>query len=207
VVHDFYSQSLHSPIKPLVFYSQFPFESTLHIALKPETSSGEWQATLAEIGKTYKSFYPDEDFDYTFFDESIAKFYESEQHTSSLLKWAAGLAIFISCLGLLGLVIYTTNQRRKEIGVRKVLGASVVQIVSLISQDFMKLVLLAFIVAAPIAWVGMDKWLQSFAYRTNIPWWIFLASGVFMIAIALLTLSIQTIKAAGANPVKSLRTE
>ncbi|MEO8712236.1 MAG: ABC transporter permease [Parafilimonas sp.] len=207
VVRDFYSQSLRSQIKPLVFYSQLPFETTLHIALKPETSSNEWKATIAKINKTYKTFYPDEEFSYTFFDESIAKFYESEQHTSSLLKWAAGLAIFISCLGLLGLVIYTTNQRRKEIGVRKVLGASIAQIVTLISKDFMKLVLLAFVIAAPIAWFGMNKWLQSFAYRTNISWWIFFASGVFMIVIALLTLSIQTIKAAGANPVKSLRTE
>jgi predicted permease len=207
VVHDFYSESLHTQIKPLVFYSQLPFETTLHIALKPETSPGEWKATIAKINKAYKVFYPDEDFNYTFFDESIAKFYESEQHTSSLLKWAAGLAIFISCLGLLGLVIYTTNQRRKEIGVRKVLGASIVQIVTLISKDFMKLVLLAFIIAAPIAWLGMNKWLQSFAYRTNISWWIFFASGVFMIVIALLTLSIQTIKAASTNPVKSLRTE
>mgnify|MGYP001794503727 CR=1 FL=1 len=206
-MRDFYSQSLRSQIKPLIFDSQLPFETTLHIALRPETSDDEWKATIAKINKTYKTFYPDEDFNYTFFDESIAKFYESEQHTSSLLKWAAGLAIFISCLGLFGLVIYTTNQRRKEIGVRKVLGASVVQIVRLISKDFMKLVLLAFIIAAPIVWLGMNKWLQSFAYRTNISWWIFLASGVFMILIALLTLSIQTIKAAGANPVKSLRTE
>ena len=124
-----------------------------------------------------------------------------------LLKWATGLAVFISCLGLLGLVIYTTTQRTKEIGVRKVLGASVVQIVRIITNEFMLLVIIAFIIAAPLAWIGMHKWLENFAYRTNISWWIFGMGGVIMIVIALCTLSFQTIKAAMANPVKSLRTE
>ena len=118
-----------------------------------------------------------------------------------------GLAIFISCLGLLGLVIYTTTQRTKEIGVRKVLGASVPQIVSLLSKDFVQLVLVAFVIAAPVAWWAMHKWLEDFAYRTSISWWIFGLSGIAMVVIALLTLSIQTIRSATASPVKSLRTE
>ncbi len=117
------------------------------------------------------------------------------------------MAVLISCLGLLGLVIYTTTQRTKEIGVRKVLGASVKQIVQLISKDFIVLVLLAFVIAVPIAWIGMNKWLENFAYRTGISWWIFLLAGSLMIVIALCTLALQTIKAAIANPVKSLRTE
>jgi putative ABC transport system permease protein len=117
------------------------------------------------------------------------------------------LAVLISCLGLLGLVIYTTTQRTKEIGVRKILGASVSQIVQLISKDFILLVLLAFIIAVPLAWLGMSKWLENFAYRTDISWWVFLLAGALMILIALLTLALQTIKAAVANPVKSLRTE
>ncbi len=207
VLRNFYSKSLHSAIKPLVFSSQLPTETTLHIALRPETTGSQWKTTIAQIGKLYKAYYPDDNFKYAFFDESIAKFYESEQHTSSLLRWAAGLAIFISCLGMLGLVIYTTNQRTKEIGVRKVLGATVAQIVTLLSKDFVKLVLLAFIISAPMAWLAMNKWLQSFVYHATISWWAIFASGLLMIFIALLTLSIQTIKAAGANPVKSLRSE
>src|SRR5207244_4883753 len=155
----------------------------------------------------FKKIYPGEDFSYTFFDESIAKFYDSEQHTSTLLSWATGLAVIISCLGLLGLVIYTTNQRTKEIGVRKVLGASVLQIVSLISKDFLKLVALAFIIAAPVAWWGMNKWLQNFAYHTQLSVWLFVSAGIAIIVVAILTLSFQTIKAAIANPVESLRTE
>jgi len=124
-----------------------------------------------------------------------------------LLNWCTGLAIFISCLGLFGLVIYITTQRTKEIGVRKVLGASVTQIVSLLSKDFIGLVIIAFVIATPLAWWAMHKWLEDFAYRTTINWWIFGLSGSFMILIALLTLSIQTIRSAIANPVKSLRTE
>lgn len=124
-----------------------------------------------------------------------------------MLNWSAGLAVFISCLGLLGLVIYTTSQRTKEIGVRKVLGASVTQIVSLLSKDFMQLVALAFVIATPLAWWAMYKWLEDFAYRTTLSWWIFGISGIAMLMIALLTLSIQTIRSAVANPVKSLRTE
>ena len=118
-----------------------------------------------------------------------------------------GLAILISCLGLLGLVIYTTNTRTKEIGIRKVLGASVSQIVSVLSKDFVLLVLLAFVIAAPLAWWATYKWLEDFAYRTNMSWWIFALSGFAMLAIAIFTLSVQTVKSAMANPVKSLRTE
>ena len=121
--------------------------------------------------------------------------------------WATGLAVFISCLGLLGLVIYTTTQRTKEIGVRKVLGASVTQIVSMITKDFIVLVLFAFVIAAPLAWIGMHRWLQNFSYRTEISWWIFLVGVISMVLVAALTLSFQTIRAATMNPVKSLRTE
>ena len=157
--------------------------------------------------KTWKQVYPDDDFDYSFFDQNIAKFYDAEQHTSSLLRWATGLSIFISCLGLLGLAIYTTNQRTKEIGVRKVLGASVASIVRLLSAEMMWLILLSFILVTPLAWLGMNKWMQSFADRTTISWWIFALSGTGMLLAALFTSSFQTIKAEIANPVKSLRSE
>jgi putative ABC transport system permease protein len=124
-----------------------------------------------------------------------------------LLKWSAGLCIFISCLGLLGLVMYITNTRTKEIGVRKVLGASVAQIVSLLSKDFIALVIVAFLVALPVAWWAMNNWLQDFVYRTSLSWWVFAVTGAGMILIAMFILSIRTIKSALENPVKSLRTE
>ena len=123
------------------------------------------------------------------------------------MEWATGLTIFISCMGLLGLVIYTTNQRVKEIGVRKILGASVGNIVSLLSKDFLTLVAIAFVIATPLAWWAAHEWLNNFAYRTIINWWLFPLSGVGMIIIALVTLSFQTFRAASGNPVKSLRTE
>jgi ABC-type antimicrobial peptide transport system permease subunit len=208
IVSDFIQKSLHEPVKPLVIASWNNIEKNFSIALQPQNDDGTaWKTTISKIEKTFKEVYPEDDFDYSFFDEDIAKYYTAEQNISSLLKWSTGLAIFISCLGLLGLVIYTTTQRTKEIGVRKVLGASVSQIVSLISKDFILLVLFAFVIAAPLAWIGMNKWLQNFAFRTEISWWIFLSGVAIMIVIALLTLGFQTIKAALANPVKSLRTE
>ena len=209
VVADFHQKSLHEAIKPLAIYKGVNsfMKGTFHIALKPETTGGEWKTAIAGIQKTWKEIYPDDDFEYHFFDETIAKFYESEQHISTLLTWATGLSIFISCLGLLGLAIYTTNQRTKEIGVRKVLGASVAQVVTLLSSELIMLILLAFIIVTPIAWYALNQWMQGFADRTTISWWIFALSGVGMLLAAIFTSSFQTIKAAIANPVKSLRSE
>jgi putative ABC transport system permease protein len=208
VLADIHTKSLHMPIQPLAFSSEAKNHSTFHIALEPKgQNTDNWKKTITAIESAWKEVYPEEDFNYSFFDESIAKFYKKEQDTANLLNWSTALAVFISCLGLLGLVIYTTTQRTKEIGVRKVLGASVTQIVSLLSKDFVQLVLLAFVIAAPIAWWAMKKWLEDFAYRTSISWWIFGLSGMAMVVIAWLTLSIQTIRSASANPVKSLRTE
>lgn len=210
VLEDFNTKSTRVPIKPLA-YSITKRESQVrvfHIALQPKTSEGdEWKKTLAGITVAFKEVYPDEDMDLKFFDESIAGFYKKEQEISKLLSWASGLCIFISCLGLLGLVIYVTNTRVKEIGVRKVLGASVTQIVSLLSKDFIALVLVASLLAIPAAWLAMHKWLEDFAYRTSLNWWIFALSGIGMIIIAILILSIRTVKSAIDNPIKSLRTE
>jgi len=206
VMKDFHEQSLHSLMGPMVLGGNNG--GFFHIKLKANNADGSlWRNAIAGIQKSFKKIYPEEDFGYKFFDDSIAKFYESEQHTASLLQWATGLAIFISCLGLLGLVIYTTNTRTKEIGIRKILGASVANIISILSKDFVKLVIIAFVIAAPVAWWATYKWLQDFVYRTGISWWVFAGSGVFMLMIALITLSVQTIKTAVANPVKSLRTE
>jgi putative ABC transport system permease protein len=208
VLRDINTKSVHRAIAPLVYSSQQKNHMFFHIALPPKAANTDnWKQTIAQIEKAWKETYPEEEFNYTFFDESIAEFYKKEQQTAGLLNWSAGLTIFISCLGLLGLVIYTTNQRTKEIGIRKVLGATVVQIVSLLSKDFMKLVAAAFIIAVPLAWWAMNNWLHDFVYRTTITWWIFAISGAAMLLAALLTLSIRTIRSASANPVGSLRSE
>lgn len=210
VVGDFYERSLQSPINPLaILYGKDNYQTgTFHVALKPQTEGGnEWKKAIATMEKRYKEVYPDDDFDYHFYDESIAQFYTREQHTATLLNWATGLSIFISCLGLLGLAIYTTNQRTKEIGVRKVLGASVAQIVTLLSSELVWLILLAFMLVTPIAWYAMNKWIETYADRTPISWWIFAASGAGMLIAAVFTSSFQTVRAAIANPVRSLRSE
>jgi len=183
-------------------------QRSFNIALRPQNNgSNTWKTAITKIEKAWKDVYPGEDLEYNFLDETIRKYYTAEQNISKLLMWATGLAIFISCLGLLGLVTYITNQRTKEIGVRKVIGASIVQIVTLLSKDFLKLVLIAFIIAVPIAWWGGHQWLQNFAYKTTIDVWVFIAGGMIMMAMALVILSIRTFRAASANPVKSLRTE
>ncbi|MEO8763136.1 MAG: FtsX-like permease family protein [Ginsengibacter sp.] len=208
VIADFNQRSLHEPLKPLLIANGTDRARTINILLEPQNAEGTaWKTTIGKIEKALKEMSPDTEFEYSFFDKDIAGFYDQEQHISSLLKWATGLAVFISCLGLLGLVIYTTTQRTKEIGVRKVLGASVLQIVTMISKDFLHLIAIAFLIASPLAWIGMNKWLENFAYRTSVSWWIFLLGAAVMIIFALLTLGFQTIKAAIANPVKSLRTE
>ena len=208
VMHDFHEQSFHSVLGPVVFASFGNRSYFFHIALVPQNAEGTlWQSTIGKIKSVYHQIYPDDDFIYQFFDDTIKKFYENEERTASLLDWATGLAVLISCLGLLGLVIYTINTRTKEIGIRKILGATVPKIVAILLKDFLKLVFIAFIIAAPIAWWAGYKWLEDFAYRTPITWWVFILSGLGMLLIALTTLSIQAIKAAVANPVKSLRTE
>ncbi|MFT3935021.1 MAG: ABC transporter permease [Chitinophagaceae bacterium] len=206
IIKDFHDVSMRGSINALIFASGNG--RTLHIKLHPNTTGvSSWKNTVAQIEGKYKAMYPAEEFSYKFMDETIAKLYESEQQTASLLNWATGLTILISCLGLFGLVIYTTNTRTKEIGIRKILGASVTNIISILSKDFVMMVLLAFVIAAPIAWWATDKWLQDYVYRTDMSWWIFVISGLLMLLAAITTLSIQTIKTAMSNPVKSLRTE
>ncbi len=208
VLADFNTKSTHSGIGPLVYTANNKNSYNIHLALKPQDGApGLWKSTLEKVEKEFKKLYPEDDFTYDFFDATIASFYKKEQDISRLLNWAAGLCIFISCLGLLGLVIYTTNTRTKEIGVRKVLGASVIQIVSLLSKDLLSLVLIAFVIASPLAWWSVNRWLQDFAYRTPVSWWIFGICGISMLLIAIFILSIRTVKAALTNPVKSLRTE
>jgi putative ABC transport system permease protein len=140
-------------------------------------------------------------------DEELNKFYQSDERLLHVLSIFASLAIIIACIGLFGLSIYTAKQRTKEVGIRKVMGASVMQVTTLLSKDFIKLVAIAILIASPVAWWASNKWLQDFAYRINISWWMFFIAGILTIFIALATVSFQAIKAALANPVKSLRTE
>ena len=208
VVANFHEQSLHETIDPVIITHWPNHEGMINIALEPnDPEKKTWQSALAAIGKTWKEIYPDDDVEIEWLDQTIAKYYEAEQHVSSLLMWASGLSIFISCLGLLGLVIYITNQRTKEIGIRKVIGASVTQIITLLSKDFLQLIIIAFLIAAPIAWYSGKKWLENFAYRTEVAWWIFLAGGLVMLFTAALVLALRTLKVATASPVNSLRTE
>lgn len=208
VMADFYPHSLHGAIQPLAFTCDYRQSNYAHVALKPQVPRGDgWRNAIAAMEKKYKQLYPKEEFNYAFFDESIAKFYKDDQSLSKLLNWAALFSIIISCLGLLGLVIYNTNQRVKEIGIRKVLGSSITQVVLLISKDFLQLVVVAFIIAVPVAWLYMQQWLQSFAYRTVVSWWIFGVSGIGMVLLAMAVLSAHVIKAASANPIKNLHTE
>jgi len=159
------------------------------------------------IEKKYKAVAPGMPFNYSFLDESFDNMYRQERRVGSVAVTFAFLAIIIACLGLLGLATYIAEQRRKEIGVRKVLGASVPNIVKMLSIDFVKLVLISFLIATPIAWWFMNKWLQDFAFRIDLSWWIFAMTGVLALIVALTTLSFQAIKAALSNPIKSLRTE
>jgi len=206
IMKDFHDQSMKKTIGAVVFGGGNG--SFIHVKLQPNTSGNtNWKNTIAQIQLLFNKMYPEADFDYRFMDETVAKFYESEQHTASLLSWATGLTILISCLGLLGLVIYTTSMRTKEIGIRKILGASVAHIITILSKDFVRLVMMAFIIAAPLAWWATYKWLQDYVYKTDMSWWIFALSGLAMLAAAIITLGLQTIKTATANPVKSLRTE
>lgn len=203
VVKDFNFESLHHKIKPLVMMHTRWISS--HIAIRLQ--AGEVNNTINSIQNLWKEFVPASPFDYTFLDENYRELYEKEQRMGQIFIVFSALAIFIACLGLLGLSAYIAAQRTKEIGIRKVLGASVTGIATMLSKDFIKLVLIAAVIAFPLAWWGMSKWLEDFAYRTQISWWIFAIAGAAAVLIALITVSFQAIRAAVANPVDSLKTE
>jgi putative ABC transport system permease protein len=201
VVKNFNFKSLHEAISPL--YMTLQPEGGLIFKIKTTDVAG----LLATMKKEWDSYNTGEPFTYNFMDDLFNKTYSTEQKTGAILNIFSILIILVACLGLFGLVTYTAEQRTKEIGIRKVLGASVSQVTQMLSKEFLKLVLIASLVAFPVAWFAMNKWLQSFAYRTHISWWIFVVAGLSVSLIALLTVSFQAIKTAMANPVKSLRSE
>lgn len=205
VFNDFHFESMHQKIVPLVLL--VPRNANNYGRVSVKISGSDVPAAAAHIEKIWKKFLPETPYEYTFLDENFANLYQAEQRQKILFTLFACLAIFIACLGLFGLSAFTISQRVKEIGIRKVLGANVSSIVTLLSKDFLKLVGIAAIIAFPVAWYAMHQWLQDFAYRINIPWWIFLLAGVMAAIIAFLTISFQSVKAALANPVKNLRSE
>ena len=204
VLKDFHFNSLHVPINPIVLRLG---ENIGWGAAIVRTETSKTKEALVNLEKVCKNLNPKFPFTYKFSDEEYQKLYKSEQVVSHLARYFAFLAIFISCLGLLGLVIFTAEQRTREIGIRKVLGATVSNVVGLLSKDFLKLVFIANLISWPLGWWAMSKWLQNFEYRTAINWWVFVLAGFAAVLIALVTTSFQAIKAAIANPVKSLRSE
>ncbi|HNP22250.1 MAG TPA: ABC transporter permease [Panacibacter sp.] len=206
VTKDFHFENLHQAIVPLVF-EMFPQRISFFNNLSVKFSGNGTTAALEHLEATWKKFLPEIPFEYNFLDDNFNKLYQSEQRQGSIFTSFACIAIFIACLGLFGLSAFTISQRVKEIGVRKVLGANTTTIVALLSKDFLWLVSIAALIAFPVAWYSMDSWLKDFAYRINMQWWVFLLAAIAALLVALLTVGYQAIKAALANPVKSLRTE
>src|SRR5438105_930416 len=204
VVKDYHYASLNEKIGPQLFTMKKDNRyGMVYIKIKLNTAA----ASLQTIQKTFKQLFPVNPYNYTFMNEQNRKNYEAEAKWKQIMLFGAILTIFISCIGLFGLSVLSAEKRTKEIGIRKALGASVNSVVTILSKDFLKLVFFSLVIAIPAAWVAANKWLENYPYRITVNWWLFASAGIFVILIALITVSFQAIKAAGANPVKSLRTE
>lgn len=202
IVKDFHLQSLHHPVANYaLMYS--PRYSVVNVKVK----AGQMSETLSKIQQTWVAFCPNQPFDYHFLDESFGELYQAEQRFMQLIGYLTALAIFITCLGLFGLVVHAAERREKEIGIRKVLGASVPSLVLLLAQEFGKLIAIAFLIAIPVANYAGQEWLSSFAYRTEISLGIFVGTALLVVLIAAIAAGGQSIKAALANPIDSLRGE
>jgi ABC-type antimicrobial peptide transport system permease subunit len=203
VVKDFHFNSLHARIMPAIIILRPKETYMLYVRTKP----GQAQQAVASLQNLHKQYVPEYPFEYNFLDEGFDRMYRGDILVGKLATCFSFITIFISCLGLFGLAAYTAEKRVKEVGIRKVLGASVPHIVALLSKDFLKLVLIAIVISLPLAWWVMSKWLENFEYQTAIEWWMPALAGIAALLIAILTVSYQSIKAAIANPVKSLRSE
>jgi ABC-type antimicrobial peptide transport system permease subunit len=208
VIADYYTDNFHQAIPPVVI--EYVPEKIHSIAIKltaDEKHADEVKAILANVEVQWKKLFPDTPFNYSFLNESIALLFGQEEKTAWLISVAMLIAIFISCMGLFGLMMFSTELKTKEIGIRKVLGATVMQITILLCREFIVLLVITIFIASPIAWYFMHQWLQDFAYRIYLSWWMFALAGASAIVIALTTVSFQSIKAAIANPVEALRSE
>nr|MBP6829116.1 ABC transporter permease [Saprospiraceae bacterium] len=203
LVRDFHFRPLHETITPLIIFNAYDWRGTFIVKTQP----GQSAKALAVAEGVWKKWFPERPFEYSFLDEDFNKMYRAEQRAALLFNLFSGIAMFISCLGLFGLATFMAARRIKEIGIRKVLGASVAGITGLLAGDFLKLVALAILLASPIAYYFMQKWLAGFAYRIEISWRMFALAGATAVGIALFTVGFQAVKAALANPVKSLRSE
>ena len=202
---DFNYNSLHQEVRPfmLAYDGTADYLTKLTVA----TNSSNYKDLLQKIGDVWRRNVPEAPYEFSFLDKEVQKQYETEITLARIINSYTMMAIFISCLGLFGLATFSAEQRRKEIGIRKVLGASVPGIVQLLSKEFLKLVGIAILIATPVSWWAMHKWLQAFAYRIPLQWWMFALAGLAAVVIAMLTVSFQSIRAAVANPTKSIRTE
>lgn len=204
VVNDFNFQPLQKKIEPLTMLIQPQWQlSYIFVRVKPDNMP----ASMASVTQTWKQINPKAEVDASFLDENVDRQYKKEERLSKIFVSGALLTIIISCMGLFAISVLVITQRTKELGIRKVLGAGIPTIVGLISKDFIRLILISSVIASPIAWLVMNNWLQDFAYRITISWWVFVFAGATAIVIAFVTISFQSIKAALANPVKSLRSE
>jgi putative ABC transport system permease protein len=203
VIKDFNFKSFHDQISPLILFLDNEQLHKMFVKIDGNNTS----ATLAQIAKVWKERINHRPFDYRFLDDDFDALYRTEQRTAGVFTTFSVLAILLACLGLFAITAFAVVQRTKEIGIRKVLGASIANIIMLIAKDFLALVIIATIIASPIAWYMANKWLQDFAYRINIQWWVFIITGAVALLVAAITVSIQSTKAALANPVKSLKSE
>jgi putative ABC transport system permease protein len=208
VVKDFHSQSLHQKIDPFFFTTQLAGGNLVSVKLSSAAMSPDQvKAVMTQLETAFKKVYPESPYQSRFLEDALQQLYKDDQQTAQIINIAMGIAIFVSCMGLFGLAAFTATQRTREIGIRKILGAGVLNLVSMLSREFILLVVLSTLIAAPIAGWAMNRWLDNFAYRASMPWWIYALAGLAAITIALLTVSFQAIRAATANPVDSLRSE
>ena len=203
VTKDFHFESLRTGVEPMVILPLNDHPDVLIMRIRPENFS----QTITAIKDNWKDIIPDSNIEIGFFDQRLQDMYNSELRISGLFQYFSFVAIFIACIGLFGLSVFAIERKRKEIGIRKVNGSKVSQILAMLNKDFIKWVLISFVIASPLAWYVMSSWLQNFAYQTELHWWIFALAGILSIAIALLTVSVQSYKAATRNPVEALRYE
>ncbi|SEF39847.1 ABC transporter permease [Sphingobacterium lactis] len=207
VLQNFNSSTLHSQTDALAIFPSKDRDQLKHISIKLSHNTGEWRKGLEALEKEWKNFYPNDEFDYTFFDDNMKELYESDYRFSSIINLSSGITVLLSCLGLIGLVTISISQRTKEIGIRKVLGSSVSRIIRLLSTEYLVLVFISIIIASPVAWWAINKWLENFAYKMELTWWMFSIPAIATLIIAFLTMFYHSFKAAIANPVDCLRDE
>ncbi|MGV8878074.1 MAG: ABC transporter permease [Sphingobacteriaceae bacterium] len=208
VIADFNNMGLYTKPEPLMISPVIFQPQTFNIQLKPQLPNGnQWRDAIGQIQKEWSRSYPDKEFTLRFLDEAIARYYQQEQNMLKILYWITGISILISCLGLLAMAMYSINQRTKEIGIRKILGASLQHLSFILCKEFIVLIIVAFVIATPITVIIMNKYMQIYAYRTEISWWLFALTLLIMLILTMFTLSFKTLQTAKANPVKSLRTE